>query len=77
VLDNPVTVLEAGGDVACLDPLPEPSEKEWTALQKTARQRSLQATYTRCDITNEENTKKVLRDVAAEGLRRNKPLRRG
>jgi NAD(P)-dependent dehydrogenase (short-subunit alcohol dehydrogenase family) len=68
-------VLEAGGDVACLDLLPEPSEEEWTAVQKTAKQRGLQATYTQCDITNEENTKKVLEDIAAEGIRRNKPLR--
>lgn len=68
-------VLEAGGDVACLDLLPGPNQEEWYAVQKLAKQRGLQATYTQCDITNEENTKKVLEDIAAEGLRRNKPLR--
>jgi NAD(P)-dependent dehydrogenase (short-subunit alcohol dehydrogenase family) len=68
-------VLEAGGDVACLDLLSEPSEEEWSAVQKLAKQRGLQATYTQCDITNEENTKKVLEDIAAEALCRNKPLR--
>lgn len=68
-------VLEAGGDVACLDLLPEPSEEEWSAVQKLAKQRGLQATYTQCDITNEEDTEKVLGDVAAEALRRDKPLR--
>ncbi|KAJ9490130.1 hypothetical protein VN97_g3147 [Penicillium thymicola] len=68
-------VLEAGGDVACLDLLPEPSEEEWSAVQKLAKQRGLQATYTQCDITNEEDTKKVLGNVAAEALRRDKPLR--
>ncbi|KAF7517235.1 hypothetical protein PCG10_001336 [Penicillium crustosum] len=67
-------VLEAGGDIACLDLLAEPSEEEWSAIQKTAKQCGLQATYTQCDITNEESTKKALECIAAEGLRRNKPL---
>jgi NAD(P)-dependent dehydrogenase (short-subunit alcohol dehydrogenase family) len=68
-------VIEAGGDVACLDLLPAPSTEEWATVQKLASARSLQATYTQCDITNEEATKQALEQIAAEGLRRDMPLR--
>ncbi|EYE92303.1 oxidoreductase, short chain dehydrogenase/reductase family [Aspergillus ruber CBS 135680] len=68
-------VVEAGGDVVCLDLLPNPSENEWNALQKLATARGLQATYVRCDITNEENTKTVLEKIAVESLQRNMPMR--
>lgn len=68
-------VVEAGGDVVCLDLLPNPSENEWNALQKLATARGLQATYVKCDITNEENTKKILEKVAVEGAQRNMPMR--
>ncbi|KAL4978712.1 hypothetical protein BDW66DRAFT_164439 [Aspergillus desertorum] len=56
-------VLEAGGDVACLDLLPAPSAKEWAAVQKLAAARELQATYVQCD------------NIAAVGLERGMPLR--
>ncbi|OOQ84644.1 oxidoreductase, short chain dehydrogenase/reductase family [Penicillium brasilianum] len=68
-------VLEAGGEVACLDLLPEPSPEEWIAVQKLATSRGLKATYTTCDITNEEITKGLLENIAADALGRNKPLR--
>ncbi|KAE8371243.1 hypothetical protein BDV26DRAFT_136596 [Aspergillus bertholletiae] len=68
-------VVEAGGDVACLDLLPTPSAEEWATVQKLATARGLQATYTQCDITNEELTRDALEKIAAEGLRRNMPLR--
>lgn len=68
-------VLEAGGEVACLDLLPEPSPDEWVAVQKLAKGRGLQATYTKCDITDEEVTKSLLENIAAGALSRNKPLR--
>ncbi|KAL5359044.1 hypothetical protein BJX96DRAFT_173999 [Aspergillus floccosus] len=68
-------VVEAGGDVACMDLLPTPSAEEWATLQKLATARGLKATYTQCDITNEESTKEVLERIAAEGKERNMPLR--
>ncbi|EAU39436.1 conserved hypothetical protein [Aspergillus terreus NIH2624] len=68
-------VVEAGGDVACMDLLPAPSAEEWATLQKLATARGLKATYTQCDITNEESTKEVLERIAAEGKERNMPLR--
>lgn len=68
-------VLEAGGDVACLDLLPEPSPEEWVAVQKLAKSRGLRASYTKCDITDEEATKALLEQIAADALGRNMPLR--
>ncbi|KAL4888510.1 hypothetical protein BDV59DRAFT_206092 [Aspergillus ambiguus] len=68
-------VIEAGGDVACMDLLPTPSAEEWATLQKLATARGLKATYTQCDITNEEATKDALERIAAEGRERNMPLR--
>lgn len=68
-------ILEAGGDVVCLDLLAEPNPVEWTALQKLAASSGLLATYTRCDITDEEETSQVLDEVAAKALQRNMPLR--
>ena len=68
-------VLEAGGEVACLDLLPEPSPEEWITVQKLAKSRGLQATYTKCDITDEETVKDILEKIAADAFGRNKPLR--
>lgn len=69
-----VAVLEAGGNVACLDILPEPSATEWTALQKLARQSKLQVVYHKCDITDEDNISKTLDRIAEEGGRLGAPL---
>lgn len=68
-------VLEAGGDVVCLDLHLAPSEPEWGGLQKQAAAGGVQVSYIQCDITNEESTKAVLEQVAAESTERNKPLR--
>lgn len=68
-------ILESGGDVACLDLLPEPSAEEWAAVQKLAKSRGLQATYTKCDITNEEVTKDILEKIAADASQRRMPMR--
>ncbi|KAJ5923431.1 hypothetical protein N7454_008676 [Penicillium verhagenii] len=68
-------VLEAGGDVACMDLLPEPGAEEWSAVQKLAKSKGLQATYNKCDITDEEATKVLLEKIAADGKTRNMPLR--
>ena len=68
-------VLEAGGDVACLDLLPEPSADEWVSVQKLAKSKGLQATYTKCDITDEEITKGILEKIAVDSKARNMPMR--
>lgn len=68
-------VLEAGGEVACLDLLPEPSPEEWIAVQKLAKSRGLQATYNKCDITDEDSTKILLENIAVDARSRNKPMR--
>lgn len=60
-------VLEAGGNVACLDILDAPAAEEWAAIQKTAKTHSLQLSYRRVDITDEDNLSKVLDEVAVEG----------
>lgn len=68
-------VLEAGGDVVCMDLLPEPSAEEWIAVQKLAKSKGLQATYNKCDVTDEEATEILLEKIAADGKARNMPLR--
>ncbi|CBF85646.1 conserved hypothetical protein [Aspergillus nidulans FGSC A4] len=68
-------VLEAGGDVACLDLLPAPSAEEWAAVQKLAAARGLQATYVQCDVTDEVAVQAALENIAAVGLGRGMPLR--
>ncbi|GKZ39152.1 hypothetical protein AbraIFM66950_011961 [Aspergillus brasiliensis] len=68
-------VIEAGGDVVCLDLLPEPSADEWASVQKLATARGLKATYIKCDITDEQSTEQILKQVAAEGMSRGMPLR--
>ena len=58
-----VAVLEAGGNVACLDILCEPSKSEWSSLQSTAKASALHVSYHKCDITNEDEVQRVLGDV--------------
>lgn len=60
-------VLEAGGNVACLDVLEEPAAEEWAAIQKTAKAAHLQLSYRRVDITDEDGLSQILDEVAAEG----------
>lgn len=67
-------VIEADGDVVCLD-LHEAPSAEWAALQKLAFARGLHASYRKCDITDEPVTQQVLQEIAAEGLQLNRPLR--
>ena len=49
-------IAEAGGSVACLDVLPEPTngDGEWDAIKKGASKNGASASYHVCDITNEE-----------------------
>lgn len=59
-------VLEAGGNVACLDILTEPAAEEWAGIQETAKASALQLSYRRVDITDEDSLSRVLDEVAAE-----------
>ncbi|CAK7235879.1 hypothetical protein SCUCBS95973_009417 [Sporothrix curviconia] len=46
-------VLEAGGNVACLDILPAPVESEWVHVATLAKNSGVLAVYFQCDITDE------------------------
>lgn len=68
-------VLEHGGDVVCLDVLPEPSKTEWDAITELQKASSTKATYRQCDITKEEDVEAALTEAAAEAEKRQKPIR--
>lgn len=67
-------VLEAGGNVACLDILETPSAEEWAAIEKTAKTSGLKLSYRRVDITDEENLSKILDEVEREGREAGAPF---
>src|SRR5947209_12940154 len=67
-------VLEAGGDVACLDILCEPSKSGWSNLQSTAKASGLHVSYQKCDITNEDEVQQVLGDVDIVAQRLSAPF---
>ncbi|CAK7244566.1 MAG: hypothetical protein STHCBS139747_006110 [Sporothrix thermara] len=56
-------VLEAGGNVACLDILPAAVESEWAHVAALAKENGLLAVYFQCDITNEDAVSDVLDKV--------------
>ncbi|KAK2608491.1 hypothetical protein QQS21_002953 [Conoideocrella luteorostrata] len=61
-----MAVVEAGGNVACLDILATPSPDEWTILQNLAVAHMVCVTYNHCDVTDEKAVEKVLEEVAAD-----------
>ncbi|KAF1989918.1 short chain dehydrogenase [Aulographum hederae CBS 113979] len=67
-------VLEAGGNVVCLDVLPEPSKKEYAALQQTATESGLLVSYRNCDITDEIRFEEVMKNIAAEAASTGAPF---
>lgn len=67
-------VLEAGGHVACLDILPEPSKLEWESLLKVAKQSSTSASYQTCDVTSEAEVANAIGKIAQQGDERGAPL---
>ncbi|KAH6685885.1 D-arabinitol 2-dehydrogenase [Plectosphaerella plurivora] len=69
-----LAVLEAGGSAACLDILAEPSPVEWAHLTKIAAARNLSISYHRCDVTDEEATRTILDQVAADADARGAPF---
>jgi len=68
-------VLESGGDVVCLDILPEPSKTEWHAIVELQKTSGTKATYQRCDITKEEDVQAALTEAVSEANKRQKPVR--
>lgn len=68
-------VLEAGGNVACLDVLPRPSEVEWRRIVQTQGELGLDATYHQCDTTDEPRVQEVLAEIASKAEQRRKPIR--
>lgn len=67
-------VIEAGGHAALLDLLPEPSEPEYSALTKLAKQSSLTVSYRKCDVTSEADVISVLDAIESEGSKLGAPL---
>lgn len=70
-------VLEAGGDVVCLDILPEPSADEWANITKITKLSSTpqHASYKKCDITNEAEVEAVIQAAAEEATARGNPIK--
>lgn len=62
-------VLESGGNVACIDILPVPSEPEWTGLLALAASSKppLGLSYHQCDITVESAIRATLDTIASNG----------
>ncbi|KAK5074573.1 hypothetical protein LTR70_010143 [Exophiala xenobiotica] len=67
-------VVEAGGHMACVDILHEPSAEEWRLLQKKSAAKGLGVSYHRCDVTNEESMQEVFSVVSDVAHRRHAPL---
>ena len=68
-------VLDAGGDVVCLDVLPRPSEMDWAGITKIAEETGRHATYHQCDIAREEQVQATLADAVSRAEERKKPVR--
>ena len=68
-------VLEAGGNVACLDVRPEPDETGWRRIDDARAESGREATYHQCDATNEEQVQRVLAEVAVQAKEKQRPIR--
>lgn len=70
-------VLEAGGDVVCIDILSEPNADEWANIAKLTKTSSkpLHASYAKCDITKEEEVEAVIQEAAQEASARGNPIK--
>lgn len=67
-------IVEAGGHAALLDLLPEPSEPEYSALMKLAKQSGLTVSYRKCDVTSEVDVTSVLDAIEDSGSKLGAPL---
>ncbi|KAF5613234.1 D-arabinitol 2-dehydrogenase [Fusarium subglutinans] len=61
-----IAVVEAGGSVACLDILEEPSPAEWARLNKIATANKASVSYRKCDVTEEQSVETAMKEIAAE-----------
>ncbi len=68
-------VLEAGGDVVCLDVLPKPSDQEWSHVQDTAKVNGGHVSYYQGDITDDHAIIQTLAEAGKEAQKRGKPIR--
>ena len=68
-------VLDAGGDVVCLDVLPRPSEMDWAGITKIVEETGQNARYYQCDITREDHVQAALADAVSQAEKRRKPVR--
>jgi NAD(P)-dependent dehydrogenase (short-subunit alcohol dehydrogenase family) len=69
-----IAIVEAGGHVACLDILPEPSPSEWKQLQTLAKKSGVTATYDRCDITNEDEVSSLFASISSRATSASAPF---
>lgn len=69
-----VAVTEAGGHVACLDILQDPSPVEWEALAKLAQASGKVVSYHNCDVTSETAVEAAIETIAAEAEAAGAPL---
>ncbi|EWY85427.1 hypothetical protein FOYG_12601 [Fusarium oxysporum NRRL 32931] len=61
-----IAVVEAGGSVACLDILEEPSPVEWAQLNKIATANKASVSYRKCDVTEEQSVETAMKEIATE-----------
>ncbi|KAJ4127131.1 hypothetical protein NW768_008757 [Fusarium equiseti] len=61
-----IAVVEAGGSVACLDILEEPSQTEWAQLNKIATANRASVSYRKCDVTDEQSVETAMKEISAE-----------
>lgn len=61
-----LAVVEAGGHVACLDILEEPSPSEWAHLNKVAKAGGRAVSYRRCDVTDEAAVEQAVQGIESE-----------
>ncbi|KAI8670099.1 hypothetical protein NCS56_00814000 [Fusarium sp. Ph1] len=69
-----IAVVEAGGSVACLDILDEPSPAEWAQLNKIATANNSSVSYRKCDVTNETSVESVMQAIAADADKAGAPF---
>ncbi|KAF7539364.1 hypothetical protein G7Z17_g12429 [Cylindrodendrum hubeiense] len=69
-----IAVVEAGGSVACLDILEQPSADEWALLNKIAKANGSSVSYQRCDVTNEDSVDEVMTAIATEADKNGAPF---
>jgi hypothetical protein len=68
-------VLEAGGDVVCLDVLARPGEQEWNHIEDISKANGGQVSYYQGDITDEDAVIQIFAEAAKKAQKRRKPIR--